>query len=335
MDKLLGLVLLSFVITALLVVPFIDLLYRVKFRRTRELSKGDEKLDDKKTFDRLHKHKIGTPVGGGLLVILVTVLLSSLLSPILGLNNGGALFSLLLALIGFGALGLYDDIHKFFQFKQTGRWGLQMRWKFLIQWIIALIIGYVLYTMNFDNIYIPKLGNFILGPAYVFYAAFIIVSFSNAFNITDGLDGLSGGLLIICLFGFLYIASSFVDPTLQVFLGIWIGSLFAFLYFNIYPARFWMGDVGALAFGAALGVVALLTAKVVAMVVIGGVFILEVSSSGTQILSKRFLKRKLWPVAPLHLYLQSLGWEEPKIVMRFWLIGAIFAIFGVWLATIK
>jgi UDP-N-acetylmuramyl pentapeptide phosphotransferase/UDP-N-acetylglucosamine-1-phosphate transferase len=79
-------------------------LYRVKFRRTRELSKGDEKLDDKKTFDRLHKHKIGTPVGGGLLVILVTVLLSSLLSPILGLNNGGALFSLLLALIGFGAL---------------------------------------------------------------------------------------------------------------------------------------------------------------------------------------------------------------------------------------
>jgi phospho-N-acetylmuramoyl-pentapeptide-transferase len=309
-------------------------LYRLKFRRTRELVKGTDK--DKPIFDQMHKHKIGTPVGGGLLVIFVTILLSLILPPTMGYSGGVALFSLVVALLGFGALGLYDDIHKFFQFKQTGRWGLKMRWKFVIQWVIAIFIGYLLYQFgNIENVFIPGLGNFQLGFAYIFYAAFVIVAFSNAFNITDGLDGLSGGLLLICLLGFLVIASSLVDPTLQVFLGIWIGSLFAFLYFNVYPARFWMGDVGALAFGAALGVVALLTAKVLAMFIIGGVFIIELLSSATQLLSKRFLGRKLWPIAPFHLYLQKIGWEEPKIVTRLWLIGAIFAIFGVWLASLK
>lgn len=331
MEKLLGLVLLSFFITALLVVPFIDLLYKLKFRRTREKSKGTEKS----LFDKLHGHKIGTPVGGGLLVIFVTVILSIFLTPAMDVDGGGRLWALLFALTGFGLLGLYDDIHKFFQFKQKGVWGLKMRWKFAIQWVLALIIGSILYYLGYDNMYVPLLGNFLLGPAYIAFAAFVIVSFSNAFNITDGLDGLSGGLLIICLIGFLVIASSQVDPTLQIFLGIWLGSMFAFLYFNVYPARIWMGDVGALAFGAALGVVALLTAKVLAMVVIGGLFIVEVASSAIQLISLRLRKKKVFPIAPLHLYLQTIGWEEPKIVMRFWLIGAIFAIFGVWLSTIK
>ncbi len=330
MEKLLGLVLLSFFITALLVVPFIDVLYKLKFRRTREKAKGAEKS----LFDELHGHKIGTPVGGGLLVIFVTVLLSSFLPSAMGVDGGGRLWALLLALIGFGILGLYDDIHKFFQFKQTGVWGLKMRWKFVIQWVIALGLGYLLYTLGYDNIYIPKLGNFLLGPSYIAFAAFVIVAFSNAFNITDGLDGLAGGLLIICLLGFLVIASAQVDPTLQIFLGIWLGSMFAFLYFNVFPARIWMGDVGALAFGAALGVVALLTAKVMAMGIIGGLFIVEVASSAIQLLSLRFRKKRVFPIAPLHLYLQTIGWEEPKIVMRFWLIGAIFALFGVWLASI-
>lgn len=331
MEMLLGLVLLSFFITAVLVVPFIDLLYKLKFQRTGEKSKGVVKS----LFDKLHGHKIGTPVGGGLLVIFVTVFLSVFLPPIMHIGEASKLLLLIVSLIGFGALGLYDDIHKFFQFKQTGIWGLKMRWKFAIQWIIALLLGYLIYQLGYDNFFVPILGNFHLGPAYIPFAAFVIVSFSNAFNITDGLDGLSGGLLIICLFGFLVIASSLVDPTLQIFLGIWIGSLFAFLYFNVYPARIWMGDVGALAFGATLGVVALLTAKVLAMVVIGGLFIFEVLTSATQLLSLKYRKKKLWPIAPFHLYLQSIGWEEPKIVMRFWLIGAIFAIFGVWIAIMR
>jgi phospho-N-acetylmuramoyl-pentapeptide-transferase len=213
---------------------------------------------------------------------------------------------------------------------------LRMRQKFVIQWILGLVVGAIMYfVLGYDNLFVPGLGNFNLGIAYVAFAAFVVVAFSNAVNITDGLDGLAGGSLVICLLGFLVLASSLVNPTLQVFLGIWIGSMFAFLYFNVYPARIIMGDVGALAFGAALGVVALLTAKVFAIVIIGGIFIVELLSSAIQLTSKRYLHKKLFPVAPLHLYLQTRGWEEPKIVMRFWLIGAIFVFFGVWLSLLK
>jgi phospho-N-acetylmuramoyl-pentapeptide-transferase len=245
MERLFSLVLLSFIITAVLVVPFIDLLYKLKFRRTREKSKNAVQS----LFDKLHGHKIGTPVGGGLLVIFVTVVLSVFIPSILTLDGVEKLSVLILALVGFGALGLYDDIHKFFQFHQTGIWGLKMRWKFVIQWALGLGLGAMIYALGYDNLFIPGLGNFHLGVTYVLFAAFVIVAFSNAFNITDGLDGLAGGTLLICLLGFLVIASSQVDSTLQVFLGIWIGSLMAFLYFNVYPARIWMGDVGALAFG--------------------------------------------------------------------------------------
>jgi phospho-N-acetylmuramoyl-pentapeptide-transferase len=319
-----------------LVVPFINLLYKLKFRR-----RVQETLDQP-IFNKLHNHKAGTPVGGGLLVILVTVFLSFFIMPLIALPLDGQYFALIAAMLGFGALGLYDDFRKFFNKENSGVWGLRMRQKFIIQWVIALAIGAILYyTMGYDNLYITGLGNFNLGVAYIFFAAFVIVSFSNAVNIADGLDGLAGGLTVICLFGFLVLVSLviggniLINPTLQTFLGIWIGSMFAFLYFNVFPARIWMGDVGALAFGAAIGVVALLTAKVFAMVIVGGVFVIEIGTSALQILSKKYRKKKLFPIAPLHLYLQKIGWEEPKIVMRFWLIGAIFAIFGVWLATMQ
>lgn len=330
MDRLLGLLLLSFSITAVLVVPFIDLLYRLKFRRVRQ------KTVDQPLFNKFHNHKVGTPVGGGFLVIVVTVLLSFFLLPIAGQPLDGQFFALAIAFLGFGALGLYDDVNKFLEAPKTGVWGLRMRQKFVIQWVLGLIVGAVMYfVLGYDNLFVPGLGNFNLGIAYIAFAALVVVAFSNAVNITDGLDGLAGGSLVICLLGFLVLASSLVNPTLQVFLGIWIGSMFAFLYFNVYPARIIMGDVGALAFGAALGVVALLTAKVFAIVIIGGIFIVELLSSAMQLSSKRFLHKKIFPVAPLHLYLQTRGWEEPKIVMRFWLIGAIFVFFGVWLSLLK
>lgn len=165
-------------------------------------------------------------------------------------------------------------------------------------------------------------------------SALVIVAFANAFNITDGLDGLSGGLLTICLFAFWIMAGSLLDTPLSVFLALWIGSLIAFLYFNVYPARIWMGDVGSLSFGATLAVVGLLLGKVMALVVIGGLFVLEAASSLLQIFWKRFFKKRLFTVAPFHLWLQNLGWEEPKIVMRAWLAGLMLAVFGLWLAVI-
>ncbi len=330
MERLFSLVLLSFSFTAILVVPFIDLLYKLKFRRQTQ------KTSDQPLFNKLHNHKVGTPVGGGLLVVVVTLVLSFFLLPIAGQPIDGQYAALALAFVGFGALGLYDDIHKFFQFPKAGVWGMRMRQKFIIQWILGFCIGAILYyVLGYDNLYISGIGNFNLGIAYIPFAAFVVVAFSNAVNITDGLDGLAGGTLLISLLGFLVVASSIFNPTLQIFLGIWIGAMFAFLYFNVYPARIWMGDVGALAFGATLGVVALLTAKVFALAIIGGIFIVEVSTSAIQILSKKYLKRKVWDIAPLHHLLMYKGWEEPKIVMRFWLIGAIFVFLGVWLSLLK
>ena len=158
---------------------------------------------------------------------------------------------------------------------------------------------------------------------------------TTGLNIADGLDGLASGLLVICLVAFLAITSHQLDQGLGIFIAVLLGSVAAFLYFNIYKARLWLGDVGSLSLGAALAVIGLLTGKPIALAIIGGVFVLEVGSSLLQLLSKRYLGRKLFPVAPLHLYLLKRGWEEPKIVMRAWLIGFFFAVFGVYLAFIS
>jgi phospho-N-acetylmuramoyl-pentapeptide-transferase len=165
-------------------------------------------------------------------------------------------------------------------------------------------------------------------------AAFIIVAFTNAFNVTDGLDGLSSGLMMIALFAFWVLSASILDTPLSFFLVLWLGAIIAFLYFNVYPARILLGDVGSLSFGATFAVVGLLLGKVMALVIIGGIFIVEILSSLLQLLSKRFRHKKLFTVAPFHLWLQNMGWEEPKIVQRAWLAGLILAIFGVWLAVV-
>ena len=163
----------------------------------------------------------------------------------------------------------------------------------------------------------------------------MIIAFSNAYNIADGLDGLSAGLLLICLFALLILASATLNLTLAGFIGIWVGSLFAFLYFNIYPSRINLGDAGSLSFGATLAVVGLLTGKILALAIIGGVFVIIAFSSALQITSKKLIGKKIFAVSPLHMYLRYLGWEEPKIVMRLWLTGAIFAIFGLLLALLS
>ena len=166
-----------------------------------------------------------------------------------------------------------------------------------------------------------------MGWFYIPFAAFII-AFANAFNITDGLDGLSSGVLTIALVAFWFISATILDTPLSIFLAIWIGGLVSFLYFNVSPARIFLGDVGALSFGATFAVVGLMLGKAPALVVIGGIFVAEVLSSLLQLLSKKYLGRKLFAVAPLHLWLQYKGWPETKIVMRFWIIAIVLAIFA-------
>ncbi|MBI5356133.1 hypothetical protein HZB78_00775 [Candidatus Collierbacteria bacterium] len=295
-------------------------------------------------FDRLHQKKAGTPVGGGLLVICVVSILFSLLFPIM--KYFGVVVTqvyplvdelnvIFFTFISFGLLGLYDDLMKFFDIERTGFFGLRFRWKFLIQILLAFIVASLLYfNLKIDIFYIPFIGVFRIGWLFVPLSAFVITAFANAYNVTDGLDGLASGLLMIALFALWYLSSAILDTPLSMFLVLWIGSLIAFLYFNVFPARIMLGDVGALSFGATLAVVGLLLGKVMAIAIIGGIFVIEIASSLAQLLSKKLLGKKLFPVAPAHLWLQLLNWEEPKIVMRAWLAGIILALFGVWLAVI-
>lgn len=335
MIQLLGLVLLSFAVTAVCMVPFIDLLFYIKrrFEKVQIESGGKSKTP---IHDRLMKEDVGTPSGGGILLILILVILSlgyTFFSPTV---DKASLKILLFTIISFGSLGLFDDI-KFIVTRRKGKFlGLSRGKMLLIQVCLALLISTMLYFMEgLNNLYIWGLGNFIIHAWYIPLAAFVIVAFANAYNISDGLDGLSAGLLLICLFAFLALASRALDLTLASFIGIWIGLLFAYLYFNVWPARIFLGDAGAFAFGATLSVVGLLTGKILGLAIIGGMFVIIVVSSAVQIFSKKIFKKKILPVSPIHMYFKYIGWEEPKIVNRFWLAGGMFAILGLWLALLS
>ncbi len=336
MSQLLGFALLSAFITSILIIPFIDFLYKIKLKRQ------DQKTVDifnKPTplFDKFNGWKAGTPFGGGLLIIIVVSVLALWSYGMFNIPiNGWELFVILFTFISFGILGLYDDLKKLTNGNKFAFFGLRFRHKFLIQWILAFVIAFVLYSkLGYSFVFIRGFGLASIGFLFVPFAAFVIVSFANAFNIADGLDGLASGLLLICLGAFLTIASLQVGGTLGIFIAILMGSVASFLYFNIYKARIWLGDVGSMSLGASLAVIGLLTGKTLALAFIGGVFVLEIGSSLIQILGKKFLGKKLLPVAPLHLYLLHRGWNEPKIVMRAWLFGFFFAILGLYIAVIR
>ena len=328
--------LLSLFITFILFIPFIDFLYKLKIRRQKQKTVD---IFDNPTpyFDKFHSWKQGTPFGGGLLIIAIVSVLTLWSLGLLNVPvNLWEVFVLLFTFISFGVLGFYDDLKKLANGKGSLFFGLRFRYKFLIQWILALIIATVLYTqLGYTFIFIKGFGLASLGFLFIPFAAFVIVSFANAFNIADGLDGLSCGLLLICLGAFLVISGNQLDESLGVFIAVLMGSIAAFLYFNIYKARIWLGDVGSLSLGAVLAVIGLLTGKIIALAFIGGVFVIEIGSSLIQILSKKFLGRKILPVSPFHLYLQKIGWDEPKIVMRAWLLGFFFAILGLYIAFIR
>ena len=334
MTQLLGFLLISFVVTSIFMVPFIDLLYYLKKKYERGVVV--RKLSDTPIHDQLMKEDIQTPSGGGILLIFILTFLSIVFAFFSSGVDFVSLGILLFTLLSFGSLGLIDDVRLIFT-KRFGKFsGLGRRKMLIIQLTLASLVSAMLYfTVGLNNIYISGLGNIVINLWYIPLATFIIVSFANACNISDGLDGLSAGLLTICLFAFLGLNSASLNLTLGSFIGIWIGSLFAFLYFNIWPARIFLGDAGAFAFGATLAVVGLLTGKMLAMTMIGGMFVIIVASSLGQILSKKILGHKILLIAPIHMYFKLIGWEEPKIVVRFWLAQALFAILGLWIGLIS
>lgn len=341
---LLSVLILSFILTSIAIVPFIDLLYKLKFQRAKQDTR-DAFGALTPIFNKFHQKKAGVPVGGGILVIGIVSILFALLIPLLTkfgvdittnyVDIQNEVNILFFTFLSFGVLGLYDDIKKFFKLKTSGLFGLRMKHKLILEIILATIVSWMMYyNLGISILHVPFIGTFQLGIFFVPFATFTIVAFANAVNITDGLDGLASGTLMISLFGLWFLSSQILDVPISIFLALLIGSLISFLYFNVFPARLFMGDVGSLAFGATLAVIGLLLGKTIALLVIGFIFVFEIFSSFVQLISKKFLKKRIFPAAPFHLTLQKHGWEEPKIVQRAWLIQIMLTLFGVWLAVL-
>lgn len=327
----------TFLITFLLTPAFTAFLY--KNRLGKQIREQALDGNGAPLFRELHLKKTGTPTMGGILVwgvtslvIFVSYLLSEIWNFPISLWDRGETYLPVFALVTTGVLGAVDD---YFNIRGIGKKGLGARPKlFWLTLFAAAGAWWFHYKLGFNSIHVPGLGDFTIGWLYLILFVVVIISTANAVNITDGLDGLAAGLLIIAFSAFGIIAYAKGLIILATFCGMLSGSLTAFLWFNIPPARFIMGDTGALAFGATLGVVAMLLDSVFVLPIIGFVFVIETLSCVLQIYSKKFFKRKIFHIAPIHHHFEYLGWPEYKVTMRFWIIGGMSGIVGVILGLI-
>lgn len=287
----------------------------------------------------LHKAKSGTPTMGGILVWL-TVLFLAVVVFYLGEWSGLDIlkkFNFLTrsqtllplgALVASALVGLLDDYLNVRKIGPNGG-GLKMRHRLVIYTVIAIVGAWWFYfKLDWHTINVPFLGNFDIGWWYLPIFIFIIVATSFSVNESDGLDGLAGGLLLAAFAAYGAIAFSQGKMDLAAFCGVIAGGLLAFLWFNINPARFFMGDTGAMSLGVTLGIVAMLTNSVLLLPIIGFLFVVESLSVIIQILSKKIRGKKVFLSTPIHHHLEAKGWPEPKIVMRFWVIAGVTAVVG-------
>ncbi|MEY4744758.1 MAG: phospho-N-acetylmuramoyl-pentapeptide transferase [Candidatus Parcubacteria bacterium] len=295
-------------------------------------------------FSALHQGKSGTPTMGGILV-WGTTLVIILFFDYMGRVAGGTFAILnflsrqqtllpLGALVASAVVGLVDDYWNVRRMGPKGG-GLRMRHRLLLYAAIAAVGAlWFYYKLGWDLFRIPLVGSFNIGWWYVPVFILVIVATSFSVNETDGLDGLAGGVLLSSFAAYAAIAFLQGKADLAAFCGVICGSLLAFLWFNINPARFFMGDTGAMSLGVTLGIVAMLTNTAFILPVIGSVFVLESLSVIVQVASKKIRHKKIFLSAPVHHHLEAIGWSEPKIVMRFWIIAGVSAVMGLILAMI-
>lgn len=317
----------AFVLAMLLTPVYTYFAYKYKFwKRQRTTSTTGEKL---KVFLKLHKEKFdrNIPTMAGMIAV-VTI---SIITLLFNLDRAETYLPLA-ALICGGLVGLADDIINI-RGKGGGVAGLRSSVKFMAITAIGLGLGwYFAVKLGYDAVHVPYLGDWVLGWWMIPLFAFAVVAMGNAVNISDGLDGLAGGLLTIAYGAFGVIATLQGYELLAGFCFTVLGALLAYLWFNIYPARFFMGDVGSFALGTALGVVAMLTNTFFLLPIIGIVFVAEAGSSMIQILSKKYRGKKIFLSAPVHHHLEAIGWPETKVTMRFWVIGAVASFAGILVA---
>jgi phospho-N-acetylmuramoyl-pentapeptide-transferase len=271
----------------------------------------------------LHQHKMGTPNMGGVIVILTLIIVVLFLVP----YDKYVLWSLV-ATVGFGLIGLIDDLIKFLMKRSLGLLTMQ---KLLLQIALALIVAYCIQqnTNLGTEIYLPFIKNSIdLGIIFVPFVVLVMVSSVNAVNLTDGLDGLATGLIIISMFSFAFIAYMQNIESIRIFSLIVAFTSLGFLVYNFFPAQIFLGDVGSLALGGALASVAIFTRTELFLLIIGGVFVIETLSVILQVASVKLRGKIIFKMSPIHHHFELCGWKEPKIIIRFWIMGLILGFVG-------
>lgn len=294
-----------------------------------------------KLFHALHLKKEGTPTMGGVLIwgtALFVVLVSRLLSYFgyipKSMLDRGEVYLPLFTLITMGVLGAVDDYLNVMASKNKG---LRVQPKMFFLLLFSTIGAWWFYSrLGYTEITIPLMGQYDLGLWYIPLFIFIITGTSNAVNITDGLDGLAGGLLNMSFAAFAVLAYFKGLFTLSVFCAVVMGALLAFLWHNVPPAKFYMGDTGALALGATLGVIAMMTDFVFVLPIIGFIYVIETLSVIIQISSKKLRNgKKIFHIAPIHHHFEQIGWQESQIVMRAWILGAFMSGVGIILGVLS
>jgi phospho-N-acetylmuramoyl-pentapeptide-transferase len=326
-------------ILGLIIIPFfISLLIKFKIGKNIREEAVDGTIS--KLFTALHFKKSGTPTMGGLIIwllVIIIVLFTRYLSY-LGIIEESLLqrnevYLPLFTLIFVGTLGAIDD---YYNVKGIGK---QKGLSFFARSSVLISFGLIgalwfYFKLDYSHVTIPFFGILDIGILYIPFFIITVFLTANAVNVTDGLDGLASGLLIIA-FSVLMTLSLFRDHIfLALFCGVIIGALLSFLWYNSPPARFYMGDTGAFAFGACLAVIALMIDMSFILPFIGFVFLLEAISVGLQLIWKKIFKRKLFLIAPIHHHFEQKGISESSIVMRAWILGAVSCMFGLFIGLV-
>ncbi len=324
----------TFLLVAIWGGPFVEILRRLRVgKQIRE------------TGPQSHMAKMGTPTMGGILIVVPVVLITLALNLARLVREdltGSSILLPLFVLLSFGLLGAIDDIEGLRGLGERGE-GIRARTKFAAQVVLAMIVALVMAYLrggfqNANGVYIPLFETFIdLPPAvWIPIAVIIIVGFSNAINFTDGLDGLSGIITASAFVAYGVIADLQGQTYLVQFAFIMVGACFGFLWYNAYPAQLFMGDVGSLALGAALGTLALMTGQWLLLPIIAVIPVAEVTSVIMQVSYFRYTHgQRLFRMTPIHHHFELVGWSQTQVVQRFWLVGILSAMLGVALALLR
>ncbi|MGG0717806.1 phospho-N-acetylmuramoyl-pentapeptide-transferase [Robertmurraya massiliosenegalensis] len=311
-------ILLGFLISVILSPIFIPFLRRLKFGQSI-----------REEGPKSHLKKSGTPTMGGLVILLSIVVTTFIM---IGKYAQPTIHTYLLIFVtfGFGLLGFLDDFIKVALKRNLGLTSLQ---KLIGQIIVSVVFFLILQHYDFSTVVSIPLTNFSidLGWGYVLFIIFWLVGFSNAVNLTDGLDGLLSGTAAIAFGAFAVLAWSLSQLEIAVFSVAVVGAVLGFLVFNAHPAKVFMGDTGSLALGGAIAAVAILLKLEILLIIIGGVFVIETLSVILQVISFKTTGRRIFRMSPLHHHYELVGWSEWRVVVTFWTVGLLFAVLGIYI----